>query len=144
MSKAISIRAPWWVWILETGQPWQKTIENRTRRSHYRGPVLIHASSWWREQEVLADQRSAMLAARADGSYPVPPLTMGDMKRFGGHIVGIADMVDCVEAHDSPWFCGPFGYVLENARWIAEPFAQKGALGLFEVEYDIEKARKTL
>ncbi len=47
-----------------------------------------------------------------------------------GGIVGTAEIVDCVEASNSPWFVGPFGLVLENVQPM--PFIPvKGALGLF-------------
>ena len=49
---------------------------------------------------------------------------------FGG-IVGIAELVDCVDASDSPWFFGPFGFVLRSAREL--PFVPcVGTLGFFE------------
>lgn len=38
--KAISIKEPWATLILEG----KKTIETRTRNTHYRGKILLHAS----------------------------------------------------------------------------------------------------
>lgn len=53
-----------------------------------------------------------------------------DLQRGG--IVGRAEIVDCVESSDSPWFVGPFGFVLRNIEPL--PFRPyKGALGFFEV-----------
>ena len=48
-----------------------------------------------------------------------------------GGIVGIIDVVDCVERHKSKWFIkGNFGWVLANPRRLNfRPC--KGALGLF-------------
>ncbi len=51
-----------------------------------------------------------------------------------GCIVGIVDVVDCVEWHDSDWFNGPFGWVLANPR-VLKPCPCKGKLGLFEFDY---------
>jgi hypothetical protein len=49
--------------------------------------------------------------------------------QFGG-VIGVVDLIDCVEAHPSPWFEGPFGLVLRNARSL--PFVpMPGKLGLF-------------
>jgi hypothetical protein len=49
--------------------------------------------------------------------------------RFGG-IIGQVDIVDCVDKSASPWFVGPFGFVLRNPRIL--PFRPcKGALGFF-------------
>lgn len=39
--KALSIRQPW-AWLIANGY---KDIENRSWRTNYRGPVLIHASA---------------------------------------------------------------------------------------------------
>ena len=49
-----------------------------------------------------------------------------------GGIIGEAEIVDCVDHSASPWFVGPFGFVLRNARPL--PFRPlKGRLGFFEV-----------
>lgn len=48
-----------------------------------------------------------------------------------GGIVGEATLVDCVTVSDSPWFFGPYGFVLEDVRPL--PFRPyRGALGFFE------------
>jgi hypothetical protein len=50
-----------------------------------------------------------------------------------GGIVGSADLVDCVTESDSPWFFGPYGFVLANVRPM--PFLPyKGRLGFFNVD----------
>jgi len=41
--KALSVRAPWW-WYIVRGY---KDIENRDWYSGYRGEAGIHASKWW-------------------------------------------------------------------------------------------------
>jgi hypothetical protein len=53
-----------------------------------------------------------------------------------GSLVGQADLVDVVEESESQWFCGPYGFVLKNARPI-EPLAYRGALKLFDVPKSI-------
>ena len=54
-----------------------------------------------------------------------------------GGIIGTAEIVDCVEASDSPWFFGPFGLVLTNVHPV--PFIPvKGALGLFKWKEKME------
>jgi hypothetical protein len=46
-----------------------------------------------------------------------------------GGVVGIAEIVDCVQEHSSKWFQGPYGFVLRNRR--ALPFVKwTGTLGL--------------
>lgn len=101
---ALSIRQPWAHWILHAG----KDIENRTWCTRFRGPVLIHAGK-----------------TPEDAAY---------CRRIGtplGGIVGIMEVVDCVSASDSQWFCGPYGFVIRNARPL--PFIPcRGALGFFK------------
>ena len=56
-----------------------------------------------------------------------------------GGFVGRARVVDAVREHQSPWFFGPLGLVLADARPIAfVPF--KGMLGFFDVPDDITRA----
>ena len=38
--KALSVRAPWWWFILNCG----KDVENRTWKTDFRGRILLHAS----------------------------------------------------------------------------------------------------
>lgn len=57
-----------------------------------------------------------------------------------GGIVGRANLVDCVTKSDSPWFFGPYGFVLEDVSPL--PFVpMKGELGIFEVPENVCAAR---
>lgn len=108
---ALSIRQPWAYAILHFG----KDIENRSWSTRFRGPVLIHAPRKI-DHDALID-----LPWEHDlpETFPV------------GGIVGQAEIVDCVSQSQSPWFCGPFGFVLSNAKPL--PFRLcRGALGFFE------------
>jgi hypothetical protein len=108
--KALSIRQPW-AFLIIGG--W-KNIENRTWATAYRGRFLIHAGKQYD-------------GPKDDWDWPEierPPSF--DM----GGIVGEAEIVDCVTRSRSPWFCGPYGFIIRNAR--ALPFrACRGALGFF-------------
>jgi hypothetical protein len=117
--KCLSIKQPWADAIVHCG----KDIENRSWPTSYRGPVLIHASKsddlLWREGRFLS---------RYGACLP-------EQRRRGG-IIGIAEIVDCVTESESPWFDGPFGFVLANTRPL--PFTPlRGRLGLFNVPDDI-------
>lgn len=90
-TRALSIRQPYCHHILFDG----KDVENRSWSTMYRGPVLIHASKGFD-----ADDRDLIKR------YEMP---------LGG-IVGIMTITDCVESMDSPWFYGPFGFVIRDAR----------------------------
>jgi hypothetical protein len=118
---AISVRQPWAHAIVHLG----KDIENRSRRSHYRGPLLIHAGL-----NLTRDALMRGLGWIDDNVGPIWRETPTSLERGG--IVGIVDVVDCVEESDSPWFGGPFGLVLANPRPLSfVPY--KGQLGMFKV-----------
>ncbi len=120
--KAISVRQPWAWLIIHAG----KDIENRSWRSHHRGRTLIHAS------------RSLSLGGYYDCQKDVEPLGIQLPPRSElllGGIIGAVDIVDCVTDSDSPWFSGPYGFLLRNPTPL--PFREViGQLGFFEVAYD--------
>ena len=122
--KALSIRSPWWWFILHGG----KDIENRGWPTSYRGPVLIHASKWWRTVEVLEVLHTFGPLAEKAGA---PKVTMDAIRTHGGCIVGMANLVICTASSDSPWFFGPYGFQLVNPVAFETPIPCKGALGLF-------------
>lgn len=129
MNKALSIRAPWWHYVLHGG----KDIENRTWPTKYRGPVFIHASKWWSAGEV----RATLLDI--SDAVPMPGRAVFDSRWHDarGCIVGRVDIIDCVATSASPWFFGPHGFVLANPVAFAEPIPCKGALGFFTVPADV-------
>lgn len=113
----LSIRQPY-AWLVVNGI---KDIENRSWRTHHRGPILIHASQSTAELylEVFEDLKKRTGVAAPDIDYPT------------GGIVGVAEIVDCVRTHKSVWkHRGQWGWVLANARPL--PFREcKGAVGFF-------------
>lgn len=108
---ALSIRQPWAWSIVYQG----KDLENRSRSHSYRGRVLIHASAGMMEDERVSwyqfVQRQGLYTPEADLAFKTPERSF----QRGG-IIGVADMIDCVEESESPWWMGPRGYVLANAR----------------------------
>lgn len=123
--KALSIRQPW-VWaILNAG----KNIENRPRRFNYRGPICLHASMY-KGKGYFNISTKIMIECSQDTRNIICTSPSGHQLPLGG-IVGIDEIVDCVEESDSPWFFGPYGLVLENV--VPVPFIPvKGSLGLFK------------
>ena len=127
----LSIKQPW-AWLIVQGF---KDVENRTWRSDYRGPLLIHTGKTfdagfdfaWGQKMLDRLHPGAMLPRRAD--YPL------------GGIVGRCELVDCVVRSDSPWhFAGNYGFVLHNPEPL--PFEPaKGALGLFWLD-DVPEAKR--
>lgn len=130
--KALSIRQPWANLIVLAG----KDIENRTWATRYRGPILIHAGQGMTYRE-LAEAEAFARVALGREAEPFGPVTPG--KLYRGGIVGVAEIVDCVRASTSPWFMGPVGFVLANARPL--PFRVcKGQLGFFDVALTDDEA----
>src|SRR6266851_3268078 len=113
--KAISVRAPWWWFILHGG----KDIENRDWPTKFRGTVYVHASKFWKTDEISDDWDCIKdMAAQDNVALPLP---FGNeaarnlctaMRGSGGCIVGTVDIVDCVTDHPSAFFVGKFGAVL--------------------------------
>lgn len=118
--KVLSIRQPW-AWLIAHGH---KDVENRTWSTKFRGAVLIHAGKGMTRDEY--EDVEAFLALRPEINLVLP--RPGYLERGG--IVGAAEIVDCVARSDSPWFFGPYGFVIRNARPL--PFEpMRGALGFF-------------
>lgn len=107
--KILSIRQPW-AYLITRGS---KDIENRSWRTNYRGPFLVHSSR-------IVDGKGCL-------DHGLDPSKL----QIGG-VVGTAEIVDCVQEHQSDWFVGPYGFVLKNRRSL--PFVEwRGALGLRDV-----------
>lgn len=109
----LSIRQPW-AWLIVNGY---KDIENRTWSTQFRGKFLIHAGKKWDESITLAD-------IKAIYGIEVP------LQLETGGIIGMAEITDCIDKSKSPWFAGPYGFTLKNAKPL--PFLPcKGKLGFF-------------
>ena len=125
--KALSIRAPWWWAILNSG----KDIENPDWSCEIRGRVLLHASKWWDREEIALDYIGYQKMAQRAGN-PLPRPDWIGMKACGGCIVGSVEIVDCVAKSSSPWFMGKYGFVLRDPTVFEQPRPCKGKLGFFE------------
>lgn len=118
MLKALSVRQPHAHKIMFRG----KNIENRTWRNKFRGTVAIHTSMKFAEFFEPSEKEKKTL--------------------IRGAIIGVVDVVDCVDAHKSKWFNGPIGFVLKNPRPLKKPIPCKGKLGFWKVPPKIEKEIK--
>jgi hypothetical protein len=120
---ALSIRQPWAYFVVNGF----KDVENRTWKTDYRGPVLIHASQ---KPDGIYLEDEPMLRRGGVPKSIIKGLTL-DEARPGG-IVGVAELVDCVSKSKSPWFTGPYAFVFNNP--IRLPFVPlKGKLRFFRV-----------
>lgn len=147
---ALSIRQPWASSILLG----DKRHENRGWQcpSRFRGRFLIHAAlkctqdeidSWCLTVDVRKratpwlDQLRTKLPALPPGWHPETKLRdwrHGILRQLPvGGIVGVATVVDVVTESDSPWFVGPWAFVLDDVREVS--FVPcRGSLGFFRAE----------
>lgn len=135
--KALSIIQPWASAIAFAG----KDIENRSWRTHYRGPVAIHASAkCWTEM-----LQNPWRVKQGGEKRPIIEWINKGRKRVGlelesednilcSHIIAIGMLVDCVEKSSSPWFGGPYGWVIQGIVPI-EPVPFSGTLGLWDCQF---------
>lgn len=123
----LSIRQPWAWAIINVG----KDIENRTWKTNYRGRFLIHAAKGCTQAEYYDAKDFCLYALdqKFRGKGIVFPAWQNSVR---GGIVGVAEIVDCVDRHDSQWFFGPYGFVIRNAQPV-EFRPLKGALGFFHL-----------
>jgi hypothetical protein len=124
--KAITIKQPWASLIIEGG----KDIENRTRRTHVRGWVLVHAGLSWclPEYEAFEFCRTRRLHEKEAVAK-----VLREPNRHLGGIIGAMHIADCVDDSYSPWFCAPFGCLID--RVVKLPFLPcRGHLGWFDVQ----------
>lgn len=107
--RVLSIR-PLWAWsIIFAG----KDIENRTWKTPYRGPLLIHASSHKHPKKFLEEWRPQVAKRSGLPLDEVPT----DLPR--STMLGVVDLVDIVENSRSRWAeddC--YHFVLKNPRYL--------------------------
>lgn len=123
--KALSIRQPW-AWLIVQGY---KDVENRLWPTRFRGRIYVHTG---KQLDKLSSIEEGCIGAELDDK------AWGEfLKRKWplGAIVGSVEIVDCVISSSSPWFIGPYGFVLANPVVYRTPIPYKGELRLFEVEW---------
>lgn len=124
----LSIRQPWAYLIVHAG----KDVENREWPTRFRGRILIHAG----KAMTRGDYQACCIfcSGLPDGAMPKDfrfP-SFEELRSQCGGIVGEMNIVDCVQQSESPWFNGPFGFVIDGAK-EREFFPCKGMLGFFQI-----------
>ena len=127
--KGLTIKEPWATLIIEG----YKTYEFRSWKTKYRGKILIHAGATL-ERDM------------------VPRFSCYDLKYNCGHIIGEAELVDCIlvdEKFDKELkeinpivyakstHVEKYAWKLENVIKYDKPIPHKGQLGLWN--YDVDK-----
>lgn len=108
--KALSIKQPYPHHIFHD----DKDVENRDWPTKGRGWIIIHAG--------------VSTSELADSQMHLPR----------GGVVGLARIVDCVTAMDSPWFFGKYGFVLRDA-FPLPLIACRGQLGFFSLPAEVNQ-----
>jgi len=114
--RALSIRQPWADFILHMS----KNVENRPWNTHYRGPFWIHVPQTL-DLVALTDRRLGRALLQLHGLERIR-----DYKPRLGVLLGAVVMTDVVTESDSPWFDGPYGFVLEARRPLERPVPMAG------------------
>ena len=109
----LAVRQPY-AWLIVSGH---KTVENRTWDTSYRGRLYIHASGQM-HRTPLAD-----LEGQFNIEIDRSALVMGA-------IIGHVELVDVITQSTSPWFEGPYGFVLANPS-IIRPVPALGRLRIY-------------
>ena len=122
--RALSVRQPW-AWLIVNGY---KDVENRTWPTKFRGRVYVHAG-----MRVVPEDFPTQRAYIRESGIMIPenlPL---------GAIVGEITITDCSDFLGSPWFCGPYGFVLADPVVFHNPIPYRGRLGFFRVDDSLAK-----
>lgn len=120
---ALSVRQPW-AWLIVNGH---KMVENRSWQTGFRGRLLIHAGKTL-EPSYLEEVAESLLIELGDKAPRLPSFEQFER----GGLVGEVRMVGCVADHDSPYFTGPWGFLLRDAK--PRPFVPyRGLQGFFNV-----------
>lgn len=142
--KGLSIVQPWASAIAFAG----KNIENRSWRTHYRGPLAIHASGKLRREKLDHLQRTVRGGEKRPliewinkgrRRYDLEPVDLPELSQ----IVAIAMLTDCVEKSSSPWKVSTeWGWVLEGVIPI-EPIPWVGGLSLWDCKFKYHPLTKS-
>src|SRR5690606_8875300 len=145
--KVLSVK-PWWLWAtIHAG----KLVENRSFKTDYRGPVLLHAS----RQGSAADHSVCYrIVARVSGRTRhalgfLLPERERLLREYGGRVVACCTLVDCLPSTRvaSSWNTGAgWCWMLEDVRELAERVPYKSKLNLHNAPADLraELARRRL
>lgn len=138
--KALSIRAPW-AYLIQKGY---KQVENRTRRTNFRGDFLIHVGKTFEGSEAVLGYIQTELWNWGANLAEIGLSSSADDYQLGGFIA-VATLEDCKEPSPEllPFEVGPFCYHLDNIKPI-EFIPALGKQGFFNVSDELVKGIKYL
>lgn len=133
--KVLSVRQPWAA-LLVMGI---KDVENRTRRTNFRGRILIHASAA-KCTGALADYLNLEQLAVFAGQHGNIPKDQWDKSVVSGCIIGSVEIYDCVKNDSSIWAENQvWNWKVRNPVAFKKPIPAKGMLGLWEYDGNIDE-----
>ena len=134
--KAISIKQPF-VFMINDGL---KTLEIRSRKTNYRGKLLICSSKSIHDGECLPDgevefRNAERYYKQLTKSYMIPSFRLG-------YAICVVDLVDCRKMENTledklaarhEYIEDAYVYVFDNVRSL-DPFPVRGQLGIFNID----------
>lgn len=144
---ALTLRDPW-ATLVAIGA---KRIETRSWRTHYRGPLAIHAA------KCLAPADWAAVSERPEVARALRGAGIASLdERPRGAIIAIAELVAVLpteeivaaadqyllgdERHFGDYAPGRFGWLLVNVKPLSAPIPARGALGLWTTGDGVDTA----
>ncbi|HEX2677838.1 MAG TPA: hypothetical protein VHM19_14395 [Polyangiales bacterium] len=144
---ALTLHRPWPFAILHLPPALVKRVENRPWKpwpSVIGKRIAIHAGKKLdrgAETEILGFMDEHDINGGDERLYSEgivgTAVVKGWMEFESGDYGGELTERQMIDAFNSPWFFGPFGWVLEDVRALPEPIPCKGAQGLWRVPADI-------
>jgi hypothetical protein len=129
--KILSIRQPWAWLIIYAG----KDIENRSWWTNIRGRILVHAAKGLTRDEYELCLDFAHQVSRERRFSPGIVMPNRDELARGG-VIGSVEITGVDAASFSPWFVGPYGFVLRDPHPL--PFIPlRGRLGFFDAPPEV-------
>jgi len=120
--KALTLRQPW-AWAVIYGG---KDVENRRRRTAYRGPLLIHAG---KNADPDPETSSRLLWTMADPEAFRQPRAAWQAREA---IIGVVHLADVLTDSRSPWAtAGWYNWAFEFPSPIDPPIPCRGRPGLW-------------
>jgi hypothetical protein len=114
-TRALTVKQPW-AWAIVAGY---KDVENRPRRTNFRGPLLVHAG-------VGLDPVGFHFLWEI-GLYKALPADLPQ-----GGLVGMVEVVDCIKSYESEWAVpGHWHWILGRPREFRNVLPCQGHLGMF-------------
>jgi hypothetical protein len=141
--KVLSVKNPWAFLTIHYG----KNIENRFRKTNYRGRIAIHASrksaEWAFDTSLLECQfEKGLISSTVYFALQEASNRRAEIENTNGKIIGTVELYNCTyseltkAANNSPWAepDAAWHYWLKDPVALAEPIPARGMLGLWEYE----------